>query len=107
MTAQDTQYDDFRRAELFFAAGQPAEAVRILEPLVATSPDSTSALELLARALFASAQLVRAEQVLRELTARCPHDGWAHVALARTLQRQSRPDEATTHERLAVALGAA
>lgn len=98
-------FEEFRRAELFLAAGQPTEAARILEPLVAEAPDSTAALELLARALFASAQLVRAEEVLLVLVERRPDDGWARVALARALERQGRPGEAAAHRRVATALG--
>ena len=98
-------YEEFRRAELFLRADQPAEAARILEPVVAAAPESTAGLELMARALFASAQLQRAETALRTLTGRCPDDGWAHFALARTLERLGRPDEAGPHRRLAEALG--
>ena len=101
----DQVYDEFRRAEVFLAAGRPDEAARILEPVVEAAPDSTAALELLGRALFASAQLHRAEDVLRRLTDRCPDDGWAWAALALTLKRQSRHDEAVVPSRLAAALG--
>jgi len=100
-------YDEFRRAEVFLEAGRPTEAARILDPVVEAAPDSTAALELQARALFASAQLTRAEAALRALTDRCPDDAWAQAALARTLERQSRPDEAAPHRRLAEALGQA
>ena len=98
-------YEEFRRAELFLRADQPAEAVRILEPVAQFAPESTAGLELMARALFASAQLNRAETALRELTGRCPDDGWAHFALARTLERLGRPDEAGGYRRIAAALG--
>src|SRR3954468_9777445 len=107
MTYDDTLYDEFRRAEVFLAAGQPTEAARILERVVEAAPESTAALELLARALFASAQLGRAESVLRTLTDRCPDDGWGWAALARTLERQSRHDEAVVPRRFASALGVA
>ena len=49
------------RAEQLFSAGQPAEAARLLEPVVDAVPDSTAVLELQARALFAAAQLTSAE----------------------------------------------
>lgn len=99
-------YALFRQAELFLAAGQPTEAARLVEPVVEAAPESTAALELLARALFASAQLDRAEAALRELVARRPDDGWAHLALSRTLERRGLRDEAATEQRLARALGA-
>jgi Flp pilus assembly protein TadD len=100
-------YDEFRRARLFLEAGQPTEAARIVHAVVDAAPDNTAALELLARALFASAQLSRAEDALRTLTDRCPDDEWAHVALARTLERLGRGEEAAAHHRLAEVLGRA
>jgi Flp pilus assembly protein TadD len=98
-------YEEFRRAEVFLAAGQPAEAARILEPVLLEEPDSTAAVELLARALFASAQLDRAEAALRRLVELRPDDGWARSALGRTLERLGRHDEAGPHRRIADALG--
>lgn len=101
----DQLYDEFRRGELFLRAGQPAEAVRILEPVVAAAPEHTAALELLARALYGSAQLEKAETALRGLTERAPDDGWGWAALARTLERQGRSAEARVPRRFAAALG--
>jgi predicted Zn-dependent protease len=101
----DQLYDEFRRGETFFQAGQPVEAVRILEPVVEAAPEHTAALELLARALFASAQLTKAEVALRALTERQPDDGWGWAALARTLERQGRAAEAKVPRRFAAALG--
>jgi hypothetical protein len=42
---------------------------------------------------------------LRALVELRPDDGWAHLALARMLQRQSRPADAAVHLRMAAALG--
>ena len=103
--APDELYGEFRRAALFLEAGQPAEAARIVQPVVDAAPESTAALELLARALFASAQLPRAEDALRSLTDRCPDEGWGWLALARTLERTGRGEEAGPLRRLASALG--
>jgi Flp pilus assembly protein TadD len=100
----DELYAEYRRAELFLTSGQPTEAARILEPVVAAAPEMTAALELSARALFASAQLGRAEAALRALVTRCPDDAWAHTALVRTLERLGRAEEAEPHRRLAAAL---
>ena len=36
----DTTLDAFRRAQAFFDADQPAEAARLLDEVVAASPDS-------------------------------------------------------------------
>ena len=101
----DELYEEFRKAELFLRAGQPAEAARIVEPVVAADPTSDAALELLARALYGSAQLLRAEEALLQLVERTPDNGWARLALARTLERQGRHDEAAVHRRVATALG--
>jgi Flp pilus assembly protein TadD len=100
-------HSEYLRADLFFAMGQPTEAARILEPLVAAEPDHQAALELLARSYFGSAQLSRAEEALTRLVELAPANGWARRALARTLERQSRADEAVVHHRVADALGAA
>lgn len=98
-------YERFRQAELFFAAGQPAEAARLVAPVVAAAPENAAALELQARALYGSAQLRPAEQALRLLVERRPDDGWARFALARTLERLGRDAEAAEHRRIAAALG--
>jgi predicted Zn-dependent protease len=108
-----TRYDgidlhsEFLRADLFLNMGNPTEAARILEAVVEAEPANESTLELLARAYFDSAQLSRAEGALARLVALAPANGWARRALARTLERQSRGDEATAHHRVADALGAA
>ena len=102
----DDLHSEYLRAELFLGSGQPIEAARILEPVVAAHPGDAAVLELLARSCFASAQLVRAEGLLRQLVELAPADGWARRALARTLERQSRHDEAAPHHRMADALGA-
>jgi predicted Zn-dependent protease len=100
-------HSEYLRADLFFAMGQPTEAARLLEPLVAAEPDHQAALELLARSYYGSAQLARAEEALTRLVELAPANGWARRALARTLERQSRAAEAVVHHRVADALGAA
>ena len=99
-------HSEYLRADLFLAVGRPAEAARVLEPVVAAEPGNQAALELLARSYFGSAQLVRAEQALTRLVELAPANGWARRALARTLERQSRPADAVVHHRMADALGA-
>jgi predicted Zn-dependent protease len=99
-------HSEYLRADLFLSMGQPGEAARVLEPLVAAEPGNEAALELLARSYFGSAQLQRAEDALRRLVELAPANGWARRALARTLERQSRGDEAAPHHRMADALGA-
>ncbi len=100
-------HSEYLRADLLFAMGQPIEAARVLEVVLDAEPQNQAALELLARSYFGSAQLGRAEESLTRLVALAPANGWARRALARTLERQSRPDEAVAHHRVADALGAA
>jgi cytochrome c-type biogenesis protein CcmH/NrfG len=100
-------HSEFMRADLLLAMGQPTEAARILEAVVEAEPANEAALELLARAYFGSAQLAKAEGALVRLVTLAPANGWARRALARTLERQSRHDEAAPHHRVADALGAA
>lgn len=108
MTRYETDlHSEFQRADLFLAMGQPAEAARVLEGVLAAEPDDQATMELLARSYFASAQLGRAEQQLTRLVELAPANGWARRALARTLERQSRADDAAVHHRVADALGAA
>ena len=96
-------YDAFRQGELFLRAGQPTEAARLLAAVVEAEPSNDAALELYARALSGSAQLERAERAFRLLVEHRPDDGWAHFALARTLER--RGQDGSEHRRVAEALG--
>ena len=100
-------HSEYLRADLFLAMGQPIEAAKVLEVVLGAEPQNEAALELLARSYFGSAQLGRAEESLTRLVALAPANGWARRALARTLERQSRADEAVAHHRVADALGAA
>ena len=110
MTTEPFEIDlhsEFLRADLFLAMGRPTEAARILERVAAAEPANEAALEMLARAYFGSAQLAKSEDALVRLVVLAPANGWARRALARTLERQSRPGEAVAHHRVADALGAA
>lgn len=100
-------HSEYLRADLMLAVGQPTEAARILAPVVEAEPGNEAALELLARSYFGSAQLTRAEESLRRLVELAPANGWARRALARTLERLSRAEEAVAHHGMADALGAA
>ena len=100
-------HSEFLRADLYLAMGQPTEAARILVAVVDAEPENQAALELLARAYFGSAQLAKSEEALTRLVQLAPANGWARRALARTLERQSRADDAAVHHRVADALGAA
>ncbi|WP_017589079.1 tetratricopeptide repeat protein [Nocardiopsis ganjiahuensis] len=97
---EESTYDTFNRARLFLELGDPIYAARTLEPVVESEPGSRSLLELLGRAYFHSAQLNKAESTFRKLIELDPVDNWAHIALARTLERQSRHEEAATYRRM-------
>jgi cytochrome c-type biogenesis protein CcmH/NrfG len=104
-----TQLDlhaEFQRADFLLAMAKPAEAARILERVVDAEPTNQAALELLARAYFGAAQLGPAKDALTRLVAFAPANAWARRALARTLERQSRAEDAAVHHRIADALGA-
>ncbi len=95
---------EYRRATMFFEAGDPTGAARLLEPIVEAEPGNSSVRQLLARAYFQSAQLNRAEEQLRELVDRDPSDHYAHHVLGRTLERLNRPADALRHLRIAAAM---
>ncbi|MEU9884423.1 tetratricopeptide repeat protein [Sphaerisporangium sp. NPDC051011] len=91
---------------MFFEAKDYPQAARILASIVEAEPANRAAVELLGRAYFHSAQLGRAEETFRRLVELDPVNGWACEALARTLERRSRPEEAERYRKLAVAMGA-
>ncbi|GAB3212478.1 tetratricopeptide repeat protein [Marinactinospora thermotolerans] len=96
----ETSYDTFARGRRFFNLGDPIGAARVLAPLAEAEPNSRSVLELLGRSYFHSAQLAKAEETFRRLVELDPCDAWAHIALARTLERQNRESEAAPHRRM-------
>ncbi|MEJ3742904.1 tetratricopeptide repeat protein [Actinomycetes bacterium KLBMP 9797] len=96
--------EEYQRAQLFMDAGDPAEAARILEGVMAAEPGNSDVRLRLALAYYASAQLTKAEGHLRELVAAEPSDHYAHHVLGRTLERQNRATEALPHLRLADAM---
>lgn len=109
MLERMSAYDLFRYAEGQFGERDYYGAAQALERLVdvhSDEPDLASGRELLARAYFHSAQLSKAEATARDLLERDPSDAYAALLLARTLERQSRPEEADQALRLAEALGA-
>lgn len=89
-----------------FAAAATALAELVDEARATGTVHGTTELSLLlARAYFGSAQLGRAEAVLRDLVEQHPDDGYLHLLLGRTLQRQRRHDDARRHLALAEVLG--
>ncbi|PRX97344.1 tetratricopeptide repeat protein [Allonocardiopsis opalescens] len=100
----ETSYDAFTRGRRRFAQGDPIGAARVLEPVAEAEPNNRTVLELLGRAYFHSAQLRKAEATFRTLVELDPCDSWACIALARTLERQSRTSEASRYRRLHAAM---
>jgi Flp pilus assembly protein TadD len=96
----------FERQDFTAAAAALAELLAEAEHADAQTLHGTTDLRLLlARAYFGSAQLGRAEATLRQLVDEAPTDGYVHLLLGRTLQRQGRHDDARRHLSLAALLG--
>jgi predicted Zn-dependent protease len=102
--ADETTEQRYQRARVFFDSKDYVTAAKMLAELVAEVPGDVAVRLLLARAYYHSAQLGRAEAQLREFLERDPVEDYAHLLLGRTLQRQSRHDEAARHLRIAAAM---
>lgn len=100
---EETAAERWERAQLLFEANDYTAAARLLADVVAEYPGQTGPRLLLARAYFHSAQLRRAEEQLRVIVDRDPVDHYAHLLLGRTLERQSRHEEAAPWLRMAAA----
>jgi Flp pilus assembly protein TadD len=98
------EIERYRLAESYLDAGNPLEALTLLEPLVDALREQPGGQLLLGRAYYHSAQLGRAEEALARAVDLAPTDAYARFALGRTLQRRSRHREALTHFRVAAAL---
>lgn len=98
-------YDAYQQARALLSERRPVEAAQIAGPLEQREQLPEAFLELLAQAYFAAAQLGPAERVLRRLVEQAPANGWAHRALARTLERRSAGAEAVRYHRLADGFG--
>lgn len=109
--AGDTFAADYEAARQRFELGEFAEAAPLFAALVdrsALEPPLHGTTELrlyLARSYYHSAQLARAEEILRAMLVDNPDDHYALLMLGRTLQRQSRHDEAKPHLAMAKLLG--
>jgi Flp pilus assembly protein TadD len=98
------EMERYRLAEVYLDAGDPLEALRLLEPLAAELRTYAGGLLLLGRAYYHSAQLARAQDALERVVEMAPTDAYARVLLGRTLQRRSRHEQAKVHFRVAAAL---
>ena len=100
----DDLLEEYRRATMFFDAGDSIRAARMLEPIVEAEPNHSDVRLLLARSYFHSAQLRKAEAQLNVLLERDPSDHYARYMMGRTLERQNRAAEALPHLRMAAAM---
>jgi predicted Zn-dependent protease len=96
--------DRYHEAWRLLKGQQPRDAITVLDPAVEQEPDSTSLRTLRAWAYFQSAHLAGAESDLRMIVEERPTDVWARFALGRTLERQSRLQDALPHLRLAAVM---
>jgi Tfp pilus assembly protein PilF len=96
--------EEYERAAALLTGGNPRDAARVVEPVVAAEPGHAAARQLLALAYFGSARLAHAERQLRWLVEHDPSDHYAHFVLGRTLQRQGQLRAALPHLRMAVAM---
>jgi Flp pilus assembly protein TadD len=107
MTAADRSPDvvaQFRLAESLVMQRRPLEALRELAPVLDAEPDAPSVQLLAGRAYLQSAQLNRAEEAFLRVVEHNPSDHYARFALGRTLQRQSRLEEARAQLAMAAAM---
>ncbi|MGH3776616.1 MAG: tetratricopeptide repeat protein [Pseudonocardiaceae bacterium] len=107
MTAADRPADvveQFRLAESLVSERRPLEALRELRPVLEAEPDAPSVQLLAGRAYLQSAQLNHAEAAFLRVLEHNPSDHYARFALGRTLQRQSRLEEARAQLAMAAAM---
>ncbi|GAA1603324.1 tetratricopeptide repeat protein [Kribbella sancticallisti] len=101
---EDMRALSYGLGQQYFEERNYRDAIRALLPIVEETPGDVGTRLLLARAYFHSALLKPAEEHLVEILDREPTESYAHLLMARTLERQSRRDEATKHRRIAAAL---
>ena len=94
-------YDLFQQGREHMAHGRNAQATVPLEKAKRREPEKTSIREALGIAYFRIRRFEEAEREFRDIVERRPVDHYAHFALGRCLEKQSRPREAVGHYRLA------
>lgn len=94
----------YRLAETYLNDGAPLAALETLQVMEDELSGMAAAQQLLGRAYFHSAQLSRARAAFQRVLALDPVEDYAHFALGRIAERQSRPAEAIAHYRVAVSL---
>lgn len=95
----------YDRATFLFDNKEYVKAAELFAELVTEEPGYLESRIWLARSYFHSAQLRRAEEALRDVVERWPSEAYAHLMLARTLQRAGRAEEGKQHLKMAEAMG--
>lgn len=95
---------DWQAALLAFNTRDYRTAIERLQRVLAEQPGHTDAREYLARAHYLRASLPLAEAEARTILAADPTNEYITLLLARTLERQSRHDEAAGVRRILAAL---
>lgn len=95
----------YDRATFLFENKEFTKAADLFARLVAAEPDHLETRLWLARSYYHSAQLGRAEETLTVIVGRWPSEAYAHLLLARTLQRAGRAEEGRQHLKIAEAMG--
>jgi len=97
-------YDLFQQGRRHLRAGRAAQATVALEKAKRREPEKASIREALGIAYFRIQRWAEAENEFRKLVELSPADDYAHYALARSLERLGRDQEAGRHYSLARAL---
>jgi len=94
-------YDLYQLGRSRLREGMAAQATVPLEKARRLEPDKASIREALGIAYFRITDWRAAEREFRKVLELSPVDDYAHYALGRSLLKQGRTDEATTHLKLA------
>jgi Flp pilus assembly protein TadD len=97
-------YDLFQQGRKHLRDGFPAQATVALEKAKQREPEKASIREALGIAYFRIRRWPEAEAEFRKLVDLSPADHYANLALARTLDKLGRGDEAARYHAIARAL---
>ena len=101
---RESAYALLQRGQALLRSRHHAQAAIVLERAARAEPGKGSILEPLGRAYQHSGQYELARETFEALLEVDPSSHWAHFALAASMRKLGRADEARTHLRLAVAL---
>jgi len=100
----ESAYALLQRGQALVRSRHHAQAAIVLERAARIEPGKGSILEPLGRAYHHSGQYELARSTFEALLEVDPSSHWAHFALAESLRKLGRAEEARTHLRLAAAL---